>query len=310
MVKWVWLFAGLLVMGMAAAEEDMSSAQLAQLAVDMMGDSGQDAQISGFGIANSSQIGYSSDGNVTQTIFYDNIENGSVIQWGESGDMPREERTMFIDSVRDPGLTWQWNKGNVNQTINITNSENLYLRQIMGGLRKILFPDPDKEIGRDWWFCGKAVNGTGGLPLCAEKIAKRIFEGKATPRDYYMLHVLEEDYYVFPPENLTPRIILTKWSITRAGDNLTIKFRAHNFGKETYNATLMMDIIPKIDIEGFDGKTFRAEDAQNWEIKVPDKKVIEIGRYTVPSMKEIEGEVVVPLDGMKVKNMKMKMMSG
>lgn len=226
-MKWIYLLSACLLVlaATAAAEENISSAQLVQFAVDTMGDSSQNALVSDFDTAESRQIGYSSDGSVTQTISYDNIRNGSIIQWGESGDMPLEERTLNLSSVGDSGFIWQWNKGDVNQTINIRNSENLYLKQIVGGLRKILFPDPranqEDQMGT-WTFCGKATDGKGGLPLCAEKIAKRIFNGSATDRDYYMLDYLESEYNVFPPENLTPHITLTKWNITRVNDSLRI----------------------------------------------------------------------------------------
>lgn len=311
-MKWIWLLAGLLaVAGVVAAEEDMSSAQLVQFAVDKVGDADQEAAVSGFDIADSTQIGYSSDGKVTQTISYNNIGNGSVTQWGESGDMPRTERSMFLDQVGDSGFTWQWGKGDVNQTINVTNSQNLQMNQIIGGLRKILFPDPETPAMSDWWFCGKNVNGTGGMPLCAEKMAKKIFNGKATPRDYYMLEVLEEQYYVFPPENLTPHVILTKWNITRNGENLTVKFKAHNFGRKMYNATLIMDFIPKISIVSLDGKSEpRVDEKLNWEIKAPERRSVVIGRYAVPSMRDIDKEVTVSLNGTNVKNLEMKMISG
>ncbi len=70
MKRWIWLFAGLLaVAAIAAAEEDTSSAQLVQFAVSMTGGTDQEAAISGFGTAESSQVGYSSDGNVTPWVF-------------------------------------------------------------------------------------------------------------------------------------------------------------------------------------------------------------------------------------------------
>ena len=121
-----------------------------------------------------------------------------------------------------------------------------------------------------------------------------------------MLDYLQSEYNVFPPENLTPHIILTKWNITDADGNLTIKFRAHNFGKKTYNATLMMELMPKPAIINLEGD---ATGTQNWEIKLPDKQVINIGEYRVPSMREIEREVSVPLNGTKVKNLQMRMVS-
>src|SRR3990172_3620788 len=127
----------------AIAEEDVSSADLVQIAVSAMGDTDQEVQLSDFDIADSWQIGYSSDGTVTQTVSYNNIKNGSIIQWGESGDMPKEERTFILDSIGESGFTWQWEKNDVEQTINVRNSENIYLKQIMGGLKRILFPDPN-----------------------------------------------------------------------------------------------------------------------------------------------------------------------
>lgn len=308
------LVAGLLVSaGIAAAEEDMSSAQLAQFAVSKMGGgSGQDAQVSGFDAANSRQIGYSSDGSVTQTISYNDIGNGSIIQWGESGDMPREERALRLTNVGDSGFTWQWNKGDVNQTINVRNSENLYLKQIVGGLKEILFPDPrapETGVG-EWWFCGRAENGRGGLPLCAEKLANRILDGKGSPREYYMLQVLEEKDDVFPPENKTPHITLTKWNITTDNNNLIIKFRAYNYGRKTYNATLTVDLSPQVDIVRLDGNSnIKTTGTSNWEIKLSDKQSIELGRYTIPSTKAIEREVVLPLNNTKIKDLQMKMIS-
>ncbi len=316
MMRWIWLFAGLLIMtGIAASEEDMhmkedmSSAQLVQFAVDKMGNSGQNAEVFGFDYANSSQIGYSSNGNVTQVVSYDNIGNGSILQWGESGDMTREERTLSLNKTGDSGFIWQWNRGDVNQTINVTNSGNLYLRQIIGGLRKILFPDPKENDQGNWWFCGKAVNDTGGLPLCAEKMAKSIFKGKATVRDLYMLQVLEEDYDVFPSENLTPHVVMTRWNITKADGNLTIKFRAYNFGKRAYNATLLMDMASKMNIINLNAKDYNTDGMPSWEIKMPETKVVEVGNYSVPSLKEIEEIVVVPLNDLQLNNLKMKMIS-
>lgn len=315
-MKWICLLAVCLLLssGIAAAEEDLSTSQLVQFAVSKMGGSDQEAAVSGFDNANSKQIGYSSDGSVTQTIHYENIGNGSVIQWGESGDMPRQERTLSLDSVGDSGFRWQWNKGDVKQTMNIRNSENLYLKQIIGGLRVRLFPDPKAQrINLDmgnWWFCGKPINNTGGLPLCAQKIARKIMDGKASPRDYYTLQVLEEYNYVFPPENLTPHVILTKWNITNANDNLTIKFHAYNYGKKTYNATLMMDLTPQVNIVRLDGMSdIKAGGNQSWEIKLSERQVTEVGNYTVPSLKGVEGEAVIPLNNMKIKDLQMMMVS-
>ncbi|MCX9011270.1 MAG: hypothetical protein OIN66_09120 [Candidatus Methanoperedens sp.] len=313
-MKWICLLAICLLVsaGIATAEEDLSSAQLVQFAVSKMGGSDQEAAVSGFDNADSKQIGYSSDGSVTQTISYENIGNGSVIQWGESGDMPRQVRTLSLGSVGDSGFIWQWNKGDVNQTMNIRNSDNLYLKQIIGGLRVRLFPDPqaqEPDMG-EWWFCGKPINNTGGLPLCAQKIARKIMDGKASARDYYTLQVLEEDNYAFPPESLTPHIVLTKWNITNTNDNLTIKFHAYNYGKKTYNATLMMDLTPQINIVRLDGiADINAGSNQNWEIKVSDRQTTEIGNYTVPSLKGVDGEAVLPLSDMKIKNLQMMMVS-
>ena len=315
-MKWICLLAICLLVsaGIATAEEDLSSAQLVQFAVSKMGGSDQEAAVSGFDDANSKQIGYSSDGRVTQTISYENIGNGSVIQWGESGDMPRQERTLSLGSVGDSGFVWQWNKGDVNQTMNIRNSENLYLKQVIGGLRVRLFPDPEAQTIEpdmgEWWFCGKPVDNIGGLPLCAQKIGKKIMEGKASARDYYILQVLEEYNYVFPPENLTPHVILTKWNITNANNNLTIKFHAYNYGRKTYNATLTMDLTPQVNIVRLDGiADVNAGGNQNWEIKLSEKQITEIGNYTVPSLKGVEGEAVIPLNNMKIKDLQMMMVS-
>lgn len=322
--------------GIAAAGDDMSSAQLAQFAVDMMGNSNQNAVVSGFDAADSMQIGYSSDSSVTQTIVYDNIRSGSILQWGESGEMPREEWTYFLSSADDSGFMHNWINGNVNQTIYVRNSENISLNQTVGdlgmggikvtrrigGLKAILFPDPDPpppEEQNNWWLCGKPVNGRGGLPVCAEKLGKKIFEGRATTRDYYMLNTIEEDYYVFPPENVTPHIVLTDWNITSANGSLTIKFRAQNFGRQAYNATLVLDLTPKINITNIDGiaekvqmnggvMEFRADDDLG-EIKIPEEQVIELGRYTIGSTRAVEKVVEVPVDGMKIKNLAMRMIS-
>lgn len=326
--------------GIAAAGDDMSSAQLAQFAVDMMGNSNQNARVSGFDAADSMQIGYSSDRNVTQTIVYDNIGSGSILQWGESGNMSREEWTYFLSSADDSGFMHNWINGNVNQTIYVRNSENISLNQTVGGLnlsngmgeikvtrrigglKAILFPDPDPpppEEPNNWWFCGKPVNGRGGLPACAEKLGKRIFEGRATERDYYMLNTIEENYYVFPPENLTPHVILTNWNITSVDGNLTIKFRAQNFGMQTYNATLILDLTPKINITNIDGiaekiqmnggvMEFRADENLG-EIKLPEEQSIVLGRYTIGSTRAVEKVVEVPIERMTIKNLAMRMIS-
>ncbi len=312
MKRWIWLFAGLLaVAAVAAAEEDTSSAQLVQFAVSMTGNTDQEAEISGFGTAESSQVGYSSDGNVTQTVSYDNIRNGSITQWGESGEMGYAERWSYLDSVGDAVNVTNWENGKVNQTIYIRNSENIFLLQKIGGLKKILFPDEQVPVqnANNWWFCGKAVNGSGGKPRCAEEMAKRIFNGKASARDYYMLEVLEDNYNVFPPENLTPRVVLTKWNITRSDNNITIKFRGHNFGKKAYNATLIVDLISAANVVNLEGKS-DSGGVPNWDIKPAGRKSIEVGRYTVSSMKDLEHEVVLPLNDTRVDNIQMKLISG
>ncbi|VVB92756.1 Uncharacterised protein [uncultured archaeon] len=325
-MKWICvLAAALLALAItAAAEEDVSSAQLAQIAVSKMGETNQEAQVTDFGIADSSQIGYSSDANVTQTISYDNIGSGTILQWGESGDMPRMERTLNLSGVGESGLTWQWSEGDVTQTINVKNSENLYLKQIIGGLKRVLFPETNAPAEIDsgsWTFCGTAVNGRGGLPLCAEKIGEKVLKGKYTARDLYMLEYLEDYYDTFPSENNTPHIILTKWNITKADGNLRIKFRAHNFAKEKYNATLHLDLTQKINITSLDGNfekinaggdnvVFRAADENlDSEIKAPEKKVIELDKFMIPGTKGIEREVIVQLDETIIQNLKMKVMS-
>jgi hypothetical protein len=321
------------LVSVAVTAEDMSSAELAQLAVSAMGDSNQNAQLSGFDTAYSRQIGYSSDGYVNQTIYYDDIGGGSILQWGESGDMPLNERTFYIPYVGDSLNVTNWNNGKVNQTIYIRNSEDLNLTQRVGGgaegitvmqrfggLKAILFPDPkapEIEPSGQWWFCGKPVNGRSGKPLCAEKIASRMFNGTATARDYYMLQVLEDED-VFPPEKIMPHITMTKWNITRSGDNLTIKFVAHNYGKQVYNATLMLDLIPRVNITGINGnsKTFQSNDVIDF--KAPDRTVwfngtetrsIELGKYTVSGMKEIKEEIAVPLNGIDIKGLEMSLIS-
>lgn len=294
-MKWICLLvAGLMIsVSIAVADEELSSAQLSQIAVDRIGDSSQEADISGFDEAESSQIGYSSDGIVTQTISYENIGNGSILQWGESGDMKYKERSFYFDQIGDEINTTNWINGDVNQTIYIRNSSNLYLKQVVGGLKNILFPDQqtaqvERENGA-WWFCGKAVNNRSGLPLCADKFAKKIYDGKATESDFYKLQALQENYDVFPSENLTLHVILTKWNMTRTDDNnLSIKFRAYNFGKKTYNATIVMDLVSKVDIVSLEGSSVNADNTQNWQIKMPSKRNIELGTYTVQSMKEID----------------------
>ncbi len=330
----VCLLAGYLLAlaSIAVAGEDMSSAELAQLAVSVMGNSNQNAQVSGFDTANSRQIGYSSDGYVNQTIYYDDIGSGSILQWGESGDMPLNERTFYIPYVGDSLNVTNWKNGKVNQTIYIRNSENLDLTQRVGGtegitvmqryggLKAILFPDPlapEVEQSGEWWFCGKPVNGRSGKPLCAEKIAKRMFNGTASSRDYYMLQVLEEED-IFPPDNVMPHVTMTKLNITRSGDNLTIKFNAHNYGKQIYNATLMLDLIPRVNITGTDGNTKKIQSGDMIDLKAPDGIVrfnqmdtqnIELGKYTVPGMKGIVEEVVVPLNGTDIKGLEISMIS-
>ena len=311
----------LLTGGISAAEETgdgLSSAELTQFAVDMMGSSSQEAQVTGFDIAESSQIGYSSDGKVIQTISYENIGGGSVFQWGESGDMTREERTLLLDSVGDSGFIWQWSKDDVNQTISVRNSENIYLKQVIGGLKKILFPDSKsseyKEEPGTWTFCGKAVNGKGGLPLCAEKFANKILDGKANARELYMLEYLEEYYDVFPPENSTPHVILTKWNLTQDNGSLKLKFTAHNFGKKQYNATLKVDLTQRPRIIDIDGDSEDMQEKEVIEFKAEnydaeDRNIIDIGKYNIHSMKDIENEVIIPINDMKVKNLKLKMVS-
>ena len=322
MMKWICLLVLLVLSVVAAAEEDFSSAELVQLAVDTMGDANQNAQVSDFDNANSMQIGYSSNSNVTQVIYYDNVRNGSIMQWGESGNMGYAERWRYVDRVGESGLTVNWENGKVNQTIYLKNSERLSLLQKIGDLRRILFPDENQateEQDGTWTFCGKARNGRGGLPLCAEVIGERIFAGKATPHDYYMLQNLEWNYNVFPPENLTPHVMLVKWNVTKVNGNLTLKFLAHNFGRQKYNATLMLDFTPAINITAFDasdeivkvnGKGVELRSINlDGEIKVPEKQTIEVGRYTVPSMYDLEKEVVVPLNGIKVSKLEMRMIS-
>lgn len=331
----VCLLAGCLLalVSVAVAAEDMSSAELAQLAVSVMGDANQNAQISGFDTANSRQIGYSSDGYVNQTIYYDDIGGGSILQWGESGDMPLNERTFYLPYTGDSLNVTNWNNGKVNQTIYIRNSEDLNMTQRVGGmegikvmqryggLKAILFPDPHAPViepdSGEWWFCGKPVDGRSGKPLCAERIAKRMFNGTATARDYYMLQVLENDD-IFPPEEIMPHVTMTKWNITKSNDNLIISFVAHNYGKQIYNATLMLDLIPRMNITGINGnsKTFQSDDVIDF--KAPDRTVrfngterqsIELGKYTVPGMKEIKEEIAVPLNGTDIKGLEMSLIS-
>jgi hypothetical protein len=314
MKRWIWLFAGLLaVAAIAAAEEDTSSAQLVQFAVSMTGNTDQEAAVSGFGTAQSSQVGYSSDGNVTQTVSYDNIRNGSITQWGESGEMDYAERWSYLDSVGDAVNVTNWENGKVNQTIYIRNSEKIFLLQKIGGLKKILFPDQQQvapvQNANNWWFCGKSENGSSGLPRCAEEMAKRVFNGKASARDYYMLEVLEDNYGVYPPENLTPRVILKKWNITQADGKITIKFSGHNYGKRTYNATLIVDLISAANVVSLEGKS-GSGGVPNWDIKLPERKSIEVGSYTVHSSKDLEHEVVLPLNGTQVNDIQMKLVSG
>lgn len=313
MKRWIWLFAGLLaIAAIAAAEEDTSSAQLVQFAVSMTGNTDQETAASGFGTAQSSQVGYSSDGNVTQTVSYDNIRNGSITQWGESGEMGYAERWSYLDSVGDAVNVTNWENGKVNQTIYIRNSEKIFLLQKIGGLKKILFPDQQVapvQNANNWWFCGKDANGSAGLPYCAEQMAKRVFNGKASARDYYMLEVLEDNYGVYPPENLTPRVVLKKWNITQADGKMTIKFSGHNYGKKTYNATLIVDLISNANVVNLEGKNDPGG-VPNWDIKPSERKSINIGSYTVHSSKDLEHEVVLPLNGTQVNNIQMKLVSG
>ncbi len=315
-MKWICLLVvGLIIsVSIAAADEDLSSAQLSQIAVDRIGDSRQEADVSGFDEAESSQIGYSSDGMVTQTISYENIGNGSILQWGESGDMKYKERSFYFDQIGDEINTTNWINGDVNQTIYIRNSSNLYLKQVVGGLKNILFPDHrtshvDMEKGA-WWFCGKSVNNRSGLPLCADKFAQKVYNGKAEESDYYKLQILQEDYDVFPSENLTLHVTLTRWNITRTDDNnLSIKFRAYNFGKKTYNATIVMDLVSKVDIVSLEGSSVNADNTEDWQIKMPSKRKIELGTYTVQPMKEINNVVKVPIEDMKLNKVEMKVVS-
>ncbi len=314
--------------GMALAAEDMTSAELVQLAVSKMGDTTQGADVISFDNADTFQIGYSNGGKVTQNIYYDNIGNGSAIQWGESGNMgTRQDRDFIMGSVGNEGLIYQWTNGNVNQTINIRNSENIYLKQSIGGLRNILFPTSASsqayQSGDNWGAfitCGKPENGISGLPLCAEKIAKRINEGRATVRDIYMLDYLEWDYGVFPPDNITPHVVITKLNVTKNEGNLKIRFKLHNFAKQSYNASLFVDMTPRINITNLDvdaqtvqinggnAVEFRAEDDKNLEIKIPQKETIEIGNYFVTKLRGFEGETQVPLNT-NLKNLGIRIVS-
>jgi hypothetical protein len=300
--------------GITIAAEDMSSAELIQLAVSQMGDTDQQAEVVSFDNADTFQIGYSDNGKVTQNINYDNIGNGSAIQWGESGNMgTRQDRDFLIGSVGDEGLMYQWTNGNINQTINVRNSENIYLKQSIGGLRNVLFPNVEPSQKEDrfsgtWTFCGTPENGIGGLPLCAKKMAERINNGKATARDIYMLDYLESDYGVFPPENITPHIVITKLNITRNEGNLIIKYKLHNFGKLTYNATIKAEMTSRINVTNLDGEAqivqlngnnmveFKAEDEKNPSIKIPGKQTTEIGKHTISKMRGFDGEAVLPLN--------------
>jgi hypothetical protein len=143
-----------------------------------------------------------------------------------------------------------------------------------------------------------------------------------------MLQVLEEDN-VYPPENFTPHVVLTKWNITNNNGSLKVKFRALNFGRKTYNATLKMYLTQKMNIN-LDGNAedqikirgnkieLSAEDDLNGEVKInkmngdiriPEKKTIEIGNYTVHSTKMAEQEIEVPLTGMNVKSVQLQLVS-
>jgi hypothetical protein len=123
-----------------------------------------------------------------------------------------------------------------------------------------------------------------------------------------MLEVLEDNYGVYPTENLTPRVILKKWNITQADGKITIKFSGHNYGKRTYNATLIVDLISAANVVNLEGKD--SGGAPNWDIKLPVRKSIEVGSYTVHSSKDLEQEVVLPLNGTQVNNIQMKLVSG
>lgn len=310
--------------GIATAEEK-SNVDLTQIAVDKMGDTNQEARISDFDFAGSQQLGYSQDGTVTQAVFYDNVGNGTILQWGEAGDMGApKERDYYVDKVGDEG--WSTNNfvgnGMVNQTINIRNSEKIFMQQIVGGVKNILYPEMNKQQQRaydegsgSWYFCGPK-----GKPGCAERIANRIIAGKATARDYYMLDDLEWNYNAFPPEDLKLHVVMTKWNVTRNNDTLIITFKAQNFGRQPYNSTLMVDMMPKETIN-IDGGNFqkieakgnvvelKAEDNLESDIKIAEKQVIEVGTYFVPSMYAVEKKIEVPLNGMKLKGLEMRMIS-
>lgn len=318
----------LVLTGIAIAAEDMSSAELVQLAVSQMGDTDQQAEVVSFDNADTFQIGYSENGKVTQNIYYNNIGNGSAIQWGESGNMgSRQDRDFIMGSVGDEGLTYQWTNGNIDQTINIRNSENIYLKQSIGGLRNILFPNPGSsqtgQSGDNWGnfiTCGKPENGISGLPLCAKKIAERINHGKATSRDIYMLNYLEWDYGVFPPDNITPHVVITKLNITRNEGNLIVKYKLHNFGKQKYNASIIAEMTPKINVTNLDGDAqtvqiiggkaveFRAEDDKNLDISIPQKESIELGSHSVDRLRGLEGEAKIPLNS-ELKNLVIRIVS-
>ena len=199
----------------------------------------------------------------------------------------------------------------------------MYLKQVVGGLRKVLFPDEQVEQQEQlgsWTFCGKAVNGKGGMPLCAEKMANKIFDGKANAHDIYLLQYLEEYYDVYPPENKTPHVTLTKWNITQDNEKMLLEFEAFNFGKKAYNATLNLQIVPTskaiIDLDGGSDKIkVSADNVVNLNFENypseqgQDTKTIKVGDYRVLSLKGLKQRVEIPIDGAKVNNVKMSLIS-
>ncbi len=68
------------------------------------------------------------------------------------------------------------------------------------------------------------------------------------------------------------------------------------------------DLISAANVVNLEGKD--SGGVPNWDIKLPVRKSIEVGSYTVHSSKDLEQEVVLPLNGTKVNDIQMKLVSG
>jgi len=309
--KAILILAFVLLPGPALAG-DNSTAILFEMGVDTGGGNvNQEGNLMYFGSASTTQIGYTEEGNVSQIAIYENIESGNIVQWGDVGSMGMSKQSIqsiYLPMVTSEAQLFRYQEGSgVEQTAWIRNSDDVWLQQIIGGLKSLLFP-PNGESGGStsgfpWggYFCGY-----GGTPACAKKFAERILSGNATPRDFYMLGVLEEED-VYPPENLTPGIVLTEYEIKKNSDNITIKFRARNFAREKRNATLVAILYPKINLEGIEEKP--ATEDLRLEEGPPEEKTIELDKFILGRGKGLEKTLEVPLNGFDISRIRLRMIT-